>query len=305
MLWEWIELRYRRSAIATTSSAISRESPAETPKVRLVPTESSASVKQTIGYDRRNLFYGRDRGDEVSAVIRKGETRSTLKRLLSSRSGEKDVWALVLWSIDQGFLTTETSGSVRSATLRLLFPQAPVGYAQTFDLSKPRDRVRVREVVHPAALEYRDRILEKPMLFEHCIREYEQRRQAEQVAAIQTAKLEEARQRMPAHEQDIVLYGRRFWPLIDPKIPYSYDQIRTAAWIFRDYEAWFEKGESRESKAITIRQSTRWFSLFLKSYPHPEIAKVFSLLHSIATQYTQNRNADDFICPPSPKTDED
>jgi hypothetical protein len=38
------------------------------------------------------------------------------------------------------------------------------------------------------------------------------------------------------NEREVVLHGKRFWPIIDllPILHYDYDQLTTAAWAFDD-----------------------------------------------------------------------
>lgn len=308
--YHWIWLTEMQSRIhhamkpdsTETSSAISPESAsvAEVSRETPVATEASDS-KEVAKVDRRDAFYGRARAAEVSAVLSNWETRRTVVSLLKNKNTAKEIWTLLLWSIDHGFLTKDTAGSVKAPTLRLLFPALPVRIADRFDLSSTKSRREIRERILPAVEAHRDAILADPSLFLDIIRSHWLALDAKKQAENAEAKVAAARQAMADGEEEVVLYGQRLWPQVDARITYTYGEVCAAAWTFRDLLNWIGSQETPKGRAILIKRTTRWLAGLAKETSAESVRRTLTLIAQIATYYEQSPDGV-VIYPTSPKS---
>ena len=93
------------------------------------------------------------------------------------------------------------------------------------------------------------------------------------------------------------MYGVTLWPRPGNDFgTYDYDQIRVAAWTFRDWNMWLDKAYSPGSRAIYIRNMIRWLVEYHRRVnptgePHPS-RKALSLIGVIAGLMEKNPAAE-------------
>jgi hypothetical protein len=72
----------------------------------------------------------------------------------------------------------------------------------------------------------------------------------------------EAREKMGPGEEQIIMHGQRFWPVIDNRMGvYDYATLCLARWHFQDQLRWVSMsraGESVASQVIILRLGTKW-----------------------------------------------
>ncbi len=247
-------------------------------------------------------WQGRPRAAEVAAIFKHPATRAVIGQLLREKKAGDEVWQLIVSSLEQGFLTPTQHLTVTKPSLRLVFPQAPRTYANRFDLTRAKDRHSVRAEILPAAMAHRDELRAQPHDLERIVREHQATEQDAVATAQAASKLAVAIGAMKPDEQEIMLFGVRFWPQVDPSVMYTYAQVCTAAWTVRDWHSWL-RAETPASKAIYIRLATRWLYEYCKreNVGVPALCQVFGLISRIATALQQNPEG---VCryPISPKS---
>ena len=235
--------------------------------------------------DRRNAFFGLPRGGEVHAIYGgKGERLSIAKA--TKRKGGDDLWALVLAALDAGLLIANSinrDGKDNKLALRTLFPWMPRhhSYSRRFDLRNERDRATIRNDILPVAIPNKDKVMANPDLLETLVYQERQRRINQEIA-------DKALANLGPHEQQIIMFGKRYWPRPDDKSgSYDYDQIVTAVCWFRHLNDSMFRSDPH-SRAIMIRHSTKWISDFVQrrvkvSDIRWELKLVIGLVNSLAT----------------------
>jgi hypothetical protein len=268
------------------------ESPAETPISARTPVPPSPPAVEEPEVSIPGSFAGRPRAQELAAIYTHHITRKVLVPLLGRRIGGKDVWDLMLWSVDHGFLTGYKV-SVKEPSLRLLFPMASFKYAARYNLEKAEDRRQIRERICPAALAHREEILAHPEDFAKIVHDHWA--QAERTVADQrkATKLAEAIKVLPHSEQEVVIFGQYMWPKNGQGRDYTYAQLCAASWAIRDWLTWIRPDESPKSKAIIIRLMIRWFADYLNQRePHGDIRTIFTLMQQITFYFEQQPDAE-------------
>jgi hypothetical protein len=243
------------------------------PKSTVEPGETvnQDSESAVSGHERRSPLRGRIRvtvpgSEDVVGLFRNKDSRVQINRILSSRGG-KDLIALMREVRDAGFLQ-EHNASIKSPSLRLLFPDARVGYANKFDLLKSADRKSVRDQILPAALAHRERLLTSPEAIEQVVNEYwKSRREADQ-AARREALLTQKFGQMAEGERETVMFGERLWPRIDDRRGiYDYNQLRSAIYTFRDVQSLMAlANQSPGSTRIYAKQLMRWLDNYINLF---------------------------------------
>jgi hypothetical protein len=155
-----------------------------------------------------------------------------------------------------------------------------------FDLTNPKHRMQIRDVIMPAAIANAQAVIERPNEIEAIVAAHVQ---AQATAARQAAiehKLAEAVQRMPATEYQIVGFGQTLWPRLDDRQgTYDFDQVRAAVWTFRDLDNWLKMvtvDSGVGSRAIRIRLSTKWYGEYLlRTQRDSPVRKIISLVQHI------------------------
>ena len=95
-------------------------------------------------------FYGRPRSDEVYSNFLDNDARHVVGKAISARGGA-DIYDMILKSLDVGFLHPNRS-CLRKPNLRMLFSLGSRAFCQRFDLTKTKERVKVRDEIFPAML---------------------------------------------------------------------------------------------------------------------------------------------------------
>jgi hypothetical protein len=263
-----------------------------------LPTPEKVSADKTGNpppLDRRSPFRGWERGEEIAATYHSHDTRAVVGKAINGRGG-KEVHALILGAIDAGILTPPGIATKRPS-LRLLIPNGPRDFCMQLDLTNQAHRKKVREVIWPIIIEHKDEVIANPGNLEAIIKAGQQKKA---MAAAALRREEEVQRKVveirTAGEQECIMYGVRLWPRVDSTYgEYNYDQIRAAAWTFRDLNSWFDPRMSPGSKAICMRNLLRWFSLFhRRHYQAGEggLMKVFALVGVMADLYAKSPDAE-------------
>jgi hypothetical protein len=206
---------------------------------------------------------------------------------------------MILTAIDAGFLTT-TDASITKCSLRVLLPNAPARYCSTFDLTKPADRKMIQEKLWPVIVANRDAILAAPEDLENIIRSHAERLRKEAEAERQAQKVETAKASMKSGEAEVILFGKRFWPIIDPSHPelvYDYERLRRAAWTFRELHTVMRLSPDPAPKSCALR--LRHAIKFLNGYMD---AQVMRLLVDMSRALEQNPQGEERL-PEMPNLD--
>ena len=231
LIWlEWIELRLRNAAKMDVPSSDNRD-PAQLAEERSEPAETRASKRATIRPS--SPFYGRPRADEVYSAFLDKDARSVVGKAIAGRGGA-DIYEMILKSLDLGFLRPNRDFLGRP-NLRMLFSLGSRAFCQRFDLTNTKERVHVRENIFPAMLANREAILASPDDLEKILDDHK-RRNAEQARKTHDDKrFTQAKEKMGPGEEEIIMYGQRFWPVIDNRMGvYDYPTLCLAIWHFQD-----------------------------------------------------------------------
>jgi hypothetical protein len=123
------------------------------------------------------------------------------------------------------------------------------------------------------------------------VRRYERANREQAQAKAREERLVKERQKMSPLETDVILYGKRFWPIIDitdPDLRYDYGQLQAAAHFFNDALNLARAGKNADPKScgMNIRFLSKRLSMFNRTTdPHDPIrarwVKVFSLVHEL------------------------
>jgi hypothetical protein len=199
--------------------------------------------------------------------------------------GGSSIWKLILEALDNGFLIPNNI-SINRCSLRILFPLASSKFCSQFDLTKNEDRKRVTESLWPAALANRDAIIAAPEQLGEIIKtHYEQHRQKQEEEAA-TRRLEAARAEMRAGQTEVIMFGDRYWPIVNiahPDLAYSYEELRVAVWTFKELYSLCEMSQDNLPKAIGVR--IRLAIKFLNGYLQQ---KVMNLLVDLTRSLEKN-----------------
>jgi hypothetical protein len=233
----------------------------EQPKTQRKSRRSKES--STLG--ERHPFYGWSRADEVAAIYSSGTARWHIGKLLKKRGG-KQLWELILLAMDAGFLQPH-DGHPAQPNIRLLFPQTPPIIAGDYLLDSPKIVSDLHHRIMPILLANRDAFLAAPDQFQLIVKKHEEDQRRQAIAQQLSTKMETARQSLPAHEPEVILYGKHFWPIVnisDPDQRYDYQQLQAAAWAFDDALklARSSGDNSAKSCAIKIRFLMKPFKQF-------------------------------------------
>jgi hypothetical protein len=218
--------------------------------------ERAAKIVQPTGTAmqpvRFRSFDGLERGDEIAAIFSaKGRGRAIISSLAKERGG-KELWSLFLQAKDAGFLTRGTDPKI--PTIKMLFPDAPISWAKNYLLTEAKDREYIRDELMPAAITNRDAIIAEPERIEIILREHFGRVGHAAKKVIDEKKLVAARKTMSGDHKDVVLFGKRYWPLIDKShFDYDFEQLSAAWWSFNDMWIMARLGNSPGACAHGIR----------------------------------------------------
>jgi hypothetical protein len=108
----------------------------------------------------------------------------------------------------------------------------------------------------------REAILAAPDSLEEILDKHKKRIAQRARDASDEMKFAEAREKMAPGEQEIIMYGQRFWPVIDNRMGvYDYQTLCLAIWHFQDQLRWVSMSRAAESVAsqvIMLRLGTKW-----------------------------------------------
>ena len=178
-------------------------------------------------------FKGRKRALEVGEIFTNTKTRTMLGKEIREHGG-KDIWTLILETIDAGLLTANPR-ELDKPTIRVLFPDAPLAFTRAMTLDTVAGRRTVREEYLPALKRHRDEYLANPERVAEIIERDSAELRQRAASEAREKKLELERQKLAANEPEVVIYGRHFWPILhteDPAQRYDYAQLIAAAWTF-------------------------------------------------------------------------
>jgi hypothetical protein len=205
-------------------------------------------------------FYGRPRADEVYSTFLDKDARSIVGKAISGRGGA-DIYDMILKALDLEFLQPNRR-SLGRPNLRMLFSRGSRAFCQRFDLTNNKRRATVRNEIFPAMIANREAILAAPDSLEEIIDKHKERLVQRARDASDEARFALAREKMGSGEQEIVMYGQRFWPVIDNRMGvYDYQTLCLAIWHFQDQLRWVSTsraGENVASQVIMLRLGTKW-----------------------------------------------
>lgn len=229
---------------------------------------------------QRMAFSGAPRAEEIAKIFQNKKTRTTLGQMFKQRGG-KQAWDMLLEALDAGLLVVNNN-TLNQPTMALLFPASPPrGYTAQFNLLDPRNREQVRDVILPAMIACRDRLLADPDRIRDIVNEHVSAQRTKQREIVLTEKRAVAVKSLPMAEQELVMFGQPVWPRLDnSQGEYNYDQVRAAIWTFRDYEDWNVLAkEDKQSFAMRIRNSQRYLCEYIqRTDRNNHMSKIYSLI---------------------------
>ena len=144
----------------------------------------------------------------------------------------------------------------------MLFSLGARAFCQRFDLTNTKQRVKVRNEIFPTMIANREAILAAPDNLEQILDEHKRRVAQQARDASDDVRFAQAREKMGPGEEEIIMYGQRFWPVIDNRMGvYDYATLCLAIWHFQDQLRWVSMsraGESVASQVIILRLGTKW-----------------------------------------------
>jgi hypothetical protein len=238
------------------------------PSLEVVKTTSADSEKIDSGHERRTALprmrVAVPGSEDIIGLFQNKDSRTKINQILGNRGG-KDLVALMREVRDTGFLQ-EHNASITRPSLRLLFPDASVRYANKFDLLKPADRKTVREQILPAVVAHRERLLADPGSIEQIVDEYWKAKREAELAARREAVLTQKLGQMAENERETIMFGEMLWPRLDERRGiYDYNQLRSAIYIFREFQT-LADGQSPGSTRIYAKQLMRWFDNYINLF---------------------------------------
>src|SRR4029077_9176691 len=113
-----------------------------------------------------------------------------------------------------------------------------------------------------AMLANREAILAAPNNLDKILDENARRHAHKARTEADEKRFAQARERMGSGEEEIIMYGQRFWPVIDNRMGvYDYPTLCLAIWHYQDQLRWLSMsraGESIRSQVIMLRLGTKW-----------------------------------------------
>jgi len=144
----------------------------------------------------------------------------------------------------------------------MLFSLGSRAFCRRFDLTNAKQRIAISDDIFPAMIANREAILASPDSLEKILEEHKRHAAQKARDAFDEAKFAQAREKMRPGEQEIIMYGQRFWPVIDNRMGvYDYPTLCLAIWHFQDQLRWVSMSRAAESVAsqvIMLRLGTKW-----------------------------------------------
>jgi hypothetical protein len=255
----------------------------EAPKERISPVEVGP----------RHPLHKVRRVDEVFAIFSQANTRGTLNKLKGKR-GFGQIWELILTALDAGMLQP-THTKIEHPNLRFLFPLGSGRYCGRFDLTDKKTREHVRDVLLPLMIQNKDALFARPDEVEQILDGAQRKQVADQRAATVQQRAVKALAALPSDESEVIMFGKRLWPIVEGETIGAYDfrTLQVAVWKFTDLNRWLHR-ESPRSRAINIRNSTKWDRHFIGELLKDsgdlrfKIDRIYQLVHAITQLMEQN-----------------
>jgi hypothetical protein len=205
-------------------------------------------------------FYGKPRANEVYSTFLDKDARYVIGKAIRRRGGA-DIYDMILESLDCGFLRSNRN-SLGSPSLRMLFSLGSHAFCRRFDLTDRKQRCKVRDEIFPAMIANREAILAAPDCLEQILDESARHLAEKARKEADEKRFAQARDKVGPGEEEIIMYGQRFWPVIDNRMGvYDYATLCLAIWHYQDQLRWVSMsraGESVASQVIMLRLGTKW-----------------------------------------------
>ena len=187
----------------------------------------------------------------------------------------------------------------------------PPIYCARYDLTNREQRAHVRDILWPIILANKEAVIANPSDLEAIIKAHGQKHAAASAALRREAEVKrKVVEIKSAGQEECIMFGVQLWPRPGNDYgTYDYDQVRAAAWYFRDFNDWMSQsriGQSPGSRAIYARLSVKWFGEYLvRAYPATEREKMQKVLSLVRTMAGLLEKAPDAECvyPVSPKVE--
>jgi hypothetical protein len=264
------------------------------------PNEHRKTDRRAEGVSRRSSLHGLPRAAEIAAIFQNKDTHCRIAKVVK---GQPEIWELMLAALDGGIMVRNKRivGQHR-ASLRMLFPNAPLKLAQQIDLRKGPERAFVRDLLLPAMIADRKALLKNPNrlvpIMHQCGRHHiVTRRQERHKEAAQQALAS-----MPSGQSEVIMFGERLWPRThDRHGSYDFEQLTAAVWTFREFETALCVGhrDQPQSRGILIRHSTKFLNEYCSRMGEAAngLRMVLRLVHLLTTLMVRNPDA---VCRPMP-----
>jgi hypothetical protein len=285
------------SATGDEVHQIAESSETTMPEVALDTSPAQESVveqRTELPSLKRGWLHGLDRADEVMAVFQHAKTRSTVGRIAQTGGG-KQIWCLLLQAIDGG-LTYPNTVMITRLTARLLFPYGgarAARFCHSFDLTKAAVRDRLRAELLPSMVANRDALIANPDDIEELLEKAHQRAAMAQRATLVEERAVKAIAALPAGECEVIMFGKRMWPIVEGETigTYDFETLQVAIWKFTDLNRWLHR-DNVGTRAINIRNSTKWDQNFITKLmsgeSHVRVRRMYSLVHHLTLLMEKN-----------------
>lgn len=298
-VWRKTQHRFRQPSKPEIHTEIIQSAPITVPVEPEQPVLSDADAKSEVRVEvikRNHPFYGLERANEIAAIYRHNKTRAAIG---FHAKKHRAIWPMILKMVDAGILTP-TDGIRDQPNLGILFPDAPLTFRQSFDLSKPKELLAVKEQVIPAVMENRQAIIAAPDKIDEIIKSHMRQLYEAADAERRAKKVEAAKANLNPTETEVIMFGRRFWPIIDlphPDLSYSFEELRHAAWTFRELHkvSRLSSDSAPQSCGIRIRHIIKFLNGYLNS-------KVMYLLNDMSRALQENAEGEEKL-PDMPNLD--
>jgi hypothetical protein len=274
---------------------LTETAPAPNAGVQIIPihrVEASADPKDQVQVVPVVRSQPITRNEDLIGLFEEKGARALMRELMA-KSSFRELAAIMIRAVKEGFLV-KNSFAIRTASLRLIFPHCTPGgsggtaaarFAVSFDLSKPAERKRFEADVWPAVMANKQAFLADQTQLERIVTSFVNQRNRENLRRIKEGKIEIVAKTLPTSESQVMMFGEYLWPRVDERFgTYNYAELKTAIATFRDMWRWMWR-ESPASRAIQIRQSTRWYTEhadMIGLEPGHSMRKVWRLIHALA-----------------------
>lgn len=195
-----------------------------------VPAKNKVEIEPI---SNRHPFRALQKGEEIAAIYLHSKTRSTIGTAVKKR---REIWSLILQVYEAGLLRP-TGLVIDQPDLGILFPESPRTFRKRYDLTKPKDLKSIKEEILPAVLVNRSAVFAAPQKIDEIIKDYAERLRLKAEAERYAQKVEMAKSNIKPTETEVVIFGRRLWPIVDlahPDLAYNFEELRRAVWTFRE-----------------------------------------------------------------------